>query len=60
MDLPVHGKDIEKLNKEVNVGVANATMKAPLADLVGTTLGASPADFSKFIADETEKWAKVV
>jgi hypothetical protein len=33
---------------------------APLADLGGTALGSSPADFGKLIADETEKWAKVV
>ena len=35
-------------------------MKARLADLGGTVLAGSPADFGKFIADETEKWAKVI
>ena len=51
---------IEKLNKEINAALADPKMKARLADLGGTVLAGSPADFGKFIADETEKWAKVI
>jgi tripartite-type tricarboxylate transporter receptor subunit TctC len=51
---------IEKLNKEINLGLADANMKARLADLGGTALVGSPAAFGKFIAEDTEKWAKVV
>ena len=51
---------VDKLNKEINAGLADPKMKARLADLGGTALTGSPADFGKLIADETEKWAKVV
>jgi tripartite-type tricarboxylate transporter receptor subunit TctC len=51
---------IEKLNKEINAGLANPKLKAQLADLGGTALPGSAADFGKLIAEETEKWAKVV
>jgi tripartite-type tricarboxylate transporter receptor subunit TctC len=51
---------IEKLNKEINVGLAEPRIKARLADLDGTELGGSAADFGKLIEDETEKWSKVV
>ena len=51
---------IDALNREINAGVADPKMKAKLADLGMTVLAGSPADFGKFIADETEKWAKVV
>jgi tripartite-type tricarboxylate transporter receptor subunit TctC len=51
---------IEKLNKEINAGLANPTLKARLADLGGTALALSPAEFGKLIADETEKWGKVI
>jgi tripartite-type tricarboxylate transporter receptor subunit TctC len=51
---------VEKLNKEINVALAEPKMIARLADLGGTALPASPADFGKFIVDETEKWGKVV
>jgi tripartite-type tricarboxylate transporter receptor subunit TctC len=51
---------IEKLNKEINVALTDATMKARLAELGGMVLLGSPADFGKLIADETEKLAKVV
>jgi tripartite-type tricarboxylate transporter receptor subunit TctC len=51
---------IELLNKEINAALADPTIRARLADLGGTPLSGSPADFEKLIADETEKWAKVV
>jgi tripartite-type tricarboxylate transporter receptor subunit TctC len=51
---------VEKLNKEINAALADPKMKARLADIGGTVLPGSPADFGKLIADETEKWAKVV
>ena len=51
---------IDKLNKEINAGLADPKIKARLADLGGTVLPGSPADFGKLIADETEKWAKVI
>src|SRR5215470_14169979 len=51
---------IDKLNKEINAALADPKIKARLADLGGTALTGSPADFGKLIADETEKWGKVV
>jgi tripartite-type tricarboxylate transporter receptor subunit TctC len=51
---------IEKLNSVINAGLADPKLKARLADLGGTPLLGSPADFRKLIADETEKWGKVV
>jgi tripartite-type tricarboxylate transporter receptor subunit TctC len=51
---------INKLNKEINAGLADPKIKARLTDLGGTVLPGSPADFGKLIADETEKWGKVV
>jgi len=51
---------VEKLNREINAGLADSKMKARLADLGGTVLPGSPGDLGKFIADEIEKWAKVV
>jgi tripartite-type tricarboxylate transporter receptor subunit TctC len=51
---------VEKLNKEVNAGLADPKIKARFVDLGGDVLALSPADFGKFIADETQKWAKVV
>jgi tripartite-type tricarboxylate transporter receptor subunit TctC len=50
---------VEKLNKEINAGLADPKIKARFADLGGTPLVGSPADFGKLIADETEKWGKV-
>jgi len=50
----------DKLNKEINAALADPKMKARLADLGGTPLLGSPADFGKLIAEETEKWGKVV
>jgi tripartite-type tricarboxylate transporter receptor subunit TctC len=51
---------VDKLNKEINAGLADPKMKARLADLGGTVLPGPPSDFGKLIADETEKWAKVI
>jgi tripartite-type tricarboxylate transporter receptor subunit TctC len=51
---------IEKLNKELNAALSDPKVKTRLADLGGTALAGSPADFGKLIADETEKWSKVV
>ena len=51
---------VEKLNKEINAGLADPKIKARLADLGGPALSGSPADFGRLIADETEKWAKVI
>jgi tripartite-type tricarboxylate transporter receptor subunit TctC len=51
---------VDKLNKEINAALADPKFKARLADLGGTALSGSPADFGKFIAGETEKWGKVV
>ena len=51
---------VDKLNEAINAGLADPTIKARLADLDGLPIPMSPAEFGKFIADETEKWAKVV
>jgi tripartite-type tricarboxylate transporter receptor subunit TctC len=51
---------VTTINREVNAALADQKLKTRLADLGGTVLPGSPADFNKFIADETEKWAKVV
>jgi tripartite-type tricarboxylate transporter receptor subunit TctC len=51
---------VDQLNKEINAALADPKMKARLADLGGTVLPGSPADFGKLIADEIEKWAKVI
>jgi tripartite-type tricarboxylate transporter receptor subunit TctC len=51
---------IDKLNQEINAGLADKKMKARFAELGATVFGGSPSDFAKHIADETEKWAKVV
>jgi tripartite-type tricarboxylate transporter receptor subunit TctC len=51
---------VEKLNKEINAGLADRKLNARLADLGGDVLALSSADFGKFIADETEKWSKVI
>jgi tripartite-type tricarboxylate transporter receptor subunit TctC len=51
---------IERLNKEINAALADPMMKARLADLGGMVLLGSPSDFGKLVAEETEKWGKVV
>jgi tripartite-type tricarboxylate transporter receptor subunit TctC len=51
---------IDKFNKEINAGLADSNMRARLAELGGTVLSGTPAEFGKLVADETEKWGKVV
>jgi tripartite-type tricarboxylate transporter receptor subunit TctC len=51
---------VERLNQELNAAFADPKMKARIAELGGTALPGSPADFAKLFAAETEKWAKVV
>ena len=51
---------IEKLNKEINAALADPKLRARLAELDGTVLAGSPTDFGKLIADETEKWGKLI
>jgi tripartite-type tricarboxylate transporter receptor subunit TctC len=51
---------IDKLNKEINAGLADPRIKARFADLGFTVFMGSPNDFRRFISEETEKWAKVV
>ena len=51
---------IDKLNASINAGLADPAMKARLANLGVTVLAGTPADFAKLIAEETDKWAKVV
>ena len=51
---------VDKLNKEINAGLADPKLKARLADLGSLVFVGSPSDFGKHIAEETEKWAKVV
>ncbi|PWT93634.1 MAG: MFS transporter [Proteobacteria bacterium] len=51
---------IDRLNKEVNAGLADPKLKARFADLGATVFPCSPAEFGTFMADETEKWAKVI
>ena len=51
---------IDKLNKDVNAALADPKIKVRLMDLGGTVLAGSPTDFGRLIANETEKWAKVI
>ena len=51
---------IDKLNKEINAALADPKVKARLADLGGTVVLGSPADFGKLVVDDKEKWAKVI
>jgi tripartite-type tricarboxylate transporter receptor subunit TctC len=51
---------IDKLNREINAALADPKVRARLAELGGTPLAGTPADFGKLIADETEKWGKVI
>ena len=51
---------VAKLNAEVNAGLADPAIKAKLAELGGHALTGSPAEFARLIADDTEKWGKVI
>jgi tripartite-type tricarboxylate transporter receptor subunit TctC len=51
---------IDKLNREINAALADPKLKTRLVDLGGTLLAGSPADFGKLIADDTDKWGKVI
>jgi len=51
---------VVKLNKEINVAIADPKIKAQLADVGSTVIPGSPAEFGQLIAEETEKWAKVI
>ena len=51
---------IDRIDREIDAGLADARMKARFADLGGTPMPMTPAEFTKLIADETEKWAKVI
>src|SRR5205807_9931760 len=51
---------VDKLNKEINAALNDTRMKMRFADIGGEPLAGSPAEFGKLIADETEKWGKVV
>jgi tripartite-type tricarboxylate transporter receptor subunit TctC len=55
-----HVEIIDKLNRVINAGLADPKFKARLADLSAAALPGSPADFGKLLADETEKWGKVI
>jgi tripartite-type tricarboxylate transporter receptor subunit TctC len=58
--LPVAVGIIDKLNKEINAGLADPNTKSRFANFGGIILASSPGDFGKLIVDETEKWAKVI
>jgi tripartite-type tricarboxylate transporter receptor subunit TctC len=51
---------VDKLNRDINAALADPKIKARLADAGGTILPGTPADFGKLIADETEKWGRVI
>jgi tripartite-type tricarboxylate transporter receptor subunit TctC len=51
---------VAKLNREINAGLVDPKLKARLTDLGGMMLSGPPAEFGKLIADETEKWGKVI
>jgi tripartite-type tricarboxylate transporter receptor subunit TctC len=54
------GEIVDRLNKEITAGVADPKIKARFADLGGTPLALTPAEFGTLLADETQKWAKVI
>jgi tripartite-type tricarboxylate transporter receptor subunit TctC len=51
---------IERLNREINAGLADPKLKARLADIGGAAFVSAPAELSKYMVDETEKWGKVI
>jgi tripartite-type tricarboxylate transporter receptor subunit TctC len=50
---------VDRLNKEINAGLADPKLNARFAELGGTVLPGSPADFTKFVTAEADKWGKV-
>jgi tripartite-type tricarboxylate transporter receptor subunit TctC len=51
---------VEKLNRAINDALADPGIQAKLAELGGTLISGTPEDFGKLVAEETDKWAKVV
>ncbi len=51
---------MDKLNKEINAGLADPKLRARLSELGGTALALSPAEFGKLFTEDTDKWGKVV
>jgi len=51
---------VDKLDREINEALSDPRIGARLAEVGGTVVAGTPADFSKLMADETEKWAKVI
>jgi tripartite-type tricarboxylate transporter receptor subunit TctC len=51
---------VERLNREINAAMANTAVKTRIAELGSEIITGSPADFGKLVAEETEKWGKVV
>jgi tripartite-type tricarboxylate transporter receptor subunit TctC len=51
---------VDRLNREINAGLADPKMKVRFAELGGVAIAGSPADFAKLLADETEKWGRVI
>jgi tripartite-type tricarboxylate transporter receptor subunit TctC len=51
---------VDRLNKEINAGLADSSINGRLADLGSTVIALPPADFGKFVANETDKWGKVI
>ena len=51
---------VDTLNREINAGLADPKLKARIVEFGGTPMAQTPAEFGKFVADETEKWAKVI
>jgi tripartite-type tricarboxylate transporter receptor subunit TctC len=51
---------VDRVNREVNAGLADAKLRTRLAELGGTVLAGSPGDFGKLMAEETEKWGGVI
>ena len=51
---------IDKLNREINAGLADPKMKARIAELGATVIPSSPGEFGRFVSEEIEKWGKVV
>jgi tripartite-type tricarboxylate transporter receptor subunit TctC len=51
---------VDKLNKEINAALADPKLRARLVDFGAEPMSMTPAEFAKFVVDETEKWGKVV